>query len=380
MWGQAYCRGGRLNPENPLNSLHPRKSFRDIQKPQKNEDDQDNEFDDEFEEFTFKDNVVKNDNDLGCKIAVNPMLLEKTIDDFTENQNEEQIQVPEELQEVDIKGIHFKMCMPKMGDIKFTVYDYKPNSKLKDLKELTYTSEVRKADALTFYFQGLKLRKNTKLRDIQYSHQKNDKTKPILIYTEDRVFTDFTVNQMKEHFNILVVPKDLQYYESRVPRQKIEFEREKLRKLREVYQVAIDKTQNCRFFVRDFLEYIKKILALQLNVTKMNQEERLFIREKAFAQGRVEGVLFQKIEGIDRALFVVHSVRNIHDIDYELRLLESFLPMQILNNKYRKEIKRAYDITEEFEEEIMNNKIYGVLTDGVEYKFMIGKELFQNSS
>lgn len=47
--------------------------------------------------------------------------------------------------------------------------------------------------------------------------------------------------------------------------------------------VAIDKTQNCRFFVRDFLEYIKKVLALQLNVTKMTQEEQLFIREKAYA-------------------------------------------------------------------------------------------------
>jgi hypothetical protein len=46
--------------------------------------------------------------------------------------------------------------------------------------------------------------------------------------------------------------------------------------------VAIDKTQNCRFFVRDFIEYIKKVLSLQLNVTKMSQEERLFIKEKGF--------------------------------------------------------------------------------------------------
>ena len=45
--------------------------------------------------------------------------------------------------------------------------------------------------------------------------------------------------------------------------------REKLRKLKEVYQVSVDKTQNCRFFVRDFMEYIKKVLQLQLNVSKV---------------------------------------------------------------------------------------------------------------
>lgn len=72
-----------------------------------------------------------------------------------------------------------------------------------------------------------------------------------------------------------------------------------MRKLREVYMVAIDKTQNCRFFVRDFIEYIKKVLSLQLNVTKMSQEERLLVKEKGFCAGKVEGILFQKIEGID---------------------------------------------------------------------------------
>ena len=45
--------------------------------------------------------------------------------------------------------------------------------------------------------------------------------------------------------------------------------------------------------------------------------------------------------------------------------------MQILNNKYRKELKRAYDITEEFDEELMNNKVYGCLTDGSNWKFIM---------
>ncbi len=67
----------------------------------------------------------------------------------------------------------------------------------------------------------------------------------------------------------------------------------------------------------------------------------------------------------------MNSVKNIHDIDSELKLLQAFLPMQILNNKYRKELKRAYDITEEFDEELMNNKVYGVLTDGPNWKFIM---------
>lgn len=45
--------------------------------------------------------------------------------------------------------------------------------------------------------------------------------------------------------------------------------------------------------------------------------------------------------------------------------------MQILNNKYREQLKQAYDITEEFNEELMNNKVYGILTDGTEWVFLM---------
>ena len=59
---------------------------------------------------------------------------------------------------------------------------------------------------------------------------------------------------------MLYLSSDTTYYETRIVKQRIEFEREKLRKLKEVYQVSVDKTNNCRFFVRDFMEYIKKTL------------------------------------------------------------------------------------------------------------------------
>ncbi len=57
-------------------------------------------------------------------------------------------------------------------------------------------------------------------------------------------------------------------------------------------------------------------------------------------------------------------------------MLQAFLPLQILNNKYRKELKRAYDITEEYDEELMNNKVYGVVTDGAEWKFILYEHSF----
>ena len=74
--------------------------------------------------------------------------------------------------------------------------------------------------------------------------------------------------------------------------QKIEFEREKLRKLKEVYLISMDKTKNPRFFIRDFLEYIKKVMCLQLNVTKAKMDERVVIREEGLVTGVVEAMIF----------------------------------------------------------------------------------------
>lgn len=73
--------------------------------------------------------------------------------------------------------------------------------------------------------------------------------------------------------------------------QSIEFEREKLRKLKEVFLVSLDKTQNPRFFLRDFVEYCKKVLALQLNVARVRMDERVQVREDGLVYGLVETAL-----------------------------------------------------------------------------------------
>lgn len=147
------------------------------------------------------------------------------------------------------------------------------------------------------------------------------------------MFQLFSARQIKDHFALLYLKEDVYLYDTRIAKQRIEFEREKLRKLKEVYQIAVDKTQNCRFFVRDFLEYIKKVMSMQLNVNKLQQEERLLLREKGFATGRIEGLLSQRVEGLERALFVLTITEPGSDPiscmgdTLELRLLQNLLPM-----------------------------------------------------
>jgi hypothetical protein len=98
------------------------------------------------------------------------------------------------------------------------------------------------------------------------------------------------------------------------------------------------------------------------------------LREKGFATGRIEGMLSQRVEGLERALFVLCVTEPGFVIadnkEIELLLLQTFLPIQILNNKYRKDLRKQYDLTAEFEEELLNNKIYGCLTDGVTWVFL----------
>ena len=54
------------------------------------------------------------------------------------------------------------------------------------------------------------------------------------------------------------------------------------------------------------------------------------------------------------------------------------MPLQLLNNKYRKDLKKTYDISEEFDEELMNNKVYGVVTDGMTWIFLMYEHSFNS--
>ena len=82
--------------------------------------------------------------------------------------------------EIEIKGVHFKICNPGVAECKlnipynslecFTIYDYQPHHKLKDLKQIIMTPLIKNAEVLNFYFTGIRLRDMLKLRDLQHMH------------------------------------------------------------------------------------------------------------------------------------------------------------------------------------------------------------------
>ncbi len=55
--------------------------------------------------------------------------------------------------------------------------------------------------------------------------------------------------------------------------------------------ISVDKTKNPRFFLRDFIEYIKKVLTLQLNVIRIKMDERVPVREEGLCHGIIETLL-----------------------------------------------------------------------------------------
>ena len=58
-----------------------------------------------------------------------------------------------------------------------------------------------------------------------------------------------------------------------------------------MYLISVEKTKNPRFFLRDYMEYIKKVLTLQLNVVRIKMDERVQVREEGLCYGIVENVL-----------------------------------------------------------------------------------------
>ena len=72
----------------------------------------------------------------------------------------------------------------------------------------------------------------------------------------------------------------------------------------------MDKTHNPRFFLRDYTEYIKKVLCLQLNVIRLKMDERIQVREEALCRAIIDNMLLQRIEGVNRGMFCLHSTRK----------------------------------------------------------------------
>ena len=56
-----------------------------------------------------------------------------------------------------------------------------------------------------------------------------------------------------------------------------------------MFLISVDKTKKCQFFIRDYIEYIKRVLGMQKNVNKMRQVVKYDIKESGFANSKVEG-------------------------------------------------------------------------------------------
>ena len=120
-------------------------------------------------------------------------------------------------------------------DIYFKVTDYTPQTRLKDVRNFTGEKQIHLSDHLVFFFNGVKLRGEQTMRSVKQKFQKKDRTKPVLIYAREVNFAQFSTRQIKDHFDVLYVQTDAQFYDDRITKQRIELEREKLRKLKEVY-------------------------------------------------------------------------------------------------------------------------------------------------
>jgi hypothetical protein len=127
--------------------------------------------------------------------------------------------------------------------------------------------------------------------------------------------------------------------------------------------------QDCKFFVRDFLEYIRRVVLFQTNITKINQEEKQNIREKGFAEGIVDSFLVQDLSYNHwRPLLTIMPCTEklqIFSIDLleKPQILQVFLVLQTLNNKFRSMVKTYAKIAQN-DDPCLNNKLFGVLTDG----------------
>ena len=118
---------------------------------------------------------------------------------------------------------------------------------------------------------------------------------------------------------------------------------------------------------------------MQLNVIRLKMDERIQVREEALCRAIIDNMLLQRIEGVNRGMFCLQSTRKcIRDdpVMVEAELLRLMMCLQVINNQYRVDLRQLYDISEELEDDLLNNKIYGCLTDGRTWIFIAYEHAF----
>lgn len=77
-------------------------------------------------------------------------------------------------------------------DFSFSLTDFPAQARLKDLKSLSDHVQIKKAEMLSFYFQGYKLNHETTIRQVLKQFQKDDRGKPVIIYCAEVAFHLFS--------------------------------------------------------------------------------------------------------------------------------------------------------------------------------------------
>lgn len=91
-----------------------------------------------------------------------------------------------------------------------------------------------------------------------------------------------------------------------------------------------------RFLVKDFLEYIRRLLVLEKNGTKLRFVENCAVKARAFEKQGVAGALEHRIEGVDRLVLLMDTLpANASSADVRDALLRLLMKAQMANQKFR---------------------------------------------
>ena len=114
---------------------------------------------------------------------------------------------------------------------------------------------------MNFYFEGLRLPMSMKMSSFISRFPSNSLSTPILIYPQAYSLLDLPSSGLLSHFALTYLPSRPTIYQDGIIHQTIEYEREKLRRLKEIFLLSL-KSKSWNFFFKDFLDYLRRVLLL----------------------------------------------------------------------------------------------------------------------
>jgi len=159
----------------------------------------------------------------------------------------EVVETRAEVREV-AKGVHFRFFSKleqEREPVQLTIEEYNPYRSLSDLPLLlpASLSAFKQAPKLYFFYKGTRLsRKLTTLELLEKQLQRGDKEAPVVVLAEETRVEAVPLERCLEFLGVSKIPVELAYYAEKVRERKIEYEREKQRKLSEVYLVGFHRT------------------------------------------------------------------------------------------------------------------------------------------